>query len=76
MFLQPYKSDLIISVIKYVESHEAISNWTVMINSKVRNKHNYKYIRIKTILSIWYLKHNRFPYGRLLKQQSRLCSHG
>ena len=40
-------------MIKEVEEHEAISNWTLMKNIEVNNKHKkYKDGKLKTILSI------------------------
>ena len=52
MLLQPDKSDYILSMIKEVEAHKAISHWTLVKNSEVNNKHKNKYSKIKTILSI------------------------
>ena len=42
MLFQPDKSYFIISMIKEVESHEARSNWKLIKNSEVNNKHKYK----------------------------------
>ena len=39
MFLQPDKSDFILSMIKEVESHESTSHWTLIKKSEVNNKH-------------------------------------
>ena len=63
-------------MIKEVEAHEAISHLTLMKNSEVNNKHTNKDGKIKTILSIWYFKHNIFLDGRLTKHKSILCAHG
>ena len=37
--LQPDKLDLIIAMIKEVESHELRIHWTLMKNGEVKNKH-------------------------------------
>ena len=74
MLFQPYKSDFILSIIKEVESHEARSHWILMKDIEVKKKHTNKYCKLKTILSIWYFKHKRFPDGKLMKK-SRLCAH-
>ena len=76
MFLQPDKSDFILSTIKEAGSHETKSHWTLMKNSEVNNKHKYKDGKLKNILSIWYFKHNRSPCGILTKHNARLCVHG
>ena len=47
-----------------------------MKNSQVSNKHKNKYVKLKTILSIWYFKQNRLPDGILMKHKSRLFVHG
>ena len=47
-----------------------------MKNSEVSNNHQNKDGGIKTILFIYYFKQNILPYGRLMWQKSRLCSHG
>ena len=39
MLLQPDKSNLILTMIKEVESYEAMSNWKLMKKSEVNNKH-------------------------------------
>ena len=46
-----------------------------MENGEVNNKHKDKYGKLKDILSIWSIKRNRFPYGRLIKHKYILCSH-
>ena len=46
-----------------------------MENGEVNNKHKDKYGKLKGILSIWSIKRNRFPYGRLIKHKYILCSH-
>ena len=61
MLLQPYQLYFILANIKEVVAHEARSNWTLMKNSEFNNKHKNKYRKLKTILSIWSLKRNRFP---------------
>ena len=76
MLLQPYKSDLIIAMIKEVEAHESRSYWTLMENSEVKNKNNNKYGKLKTILSIWHFKRKIFPDGRLIKHKAIICAHG
>ena len=76
MMLQPDKSDLIPAIIKYVEAHEATSHLTLMKKSEVNHKHKNKYGKLKTILYIWYFKHKRFPYGRLMKHKDIMCSDG
>ena len=45
--LQPDKSYFILTMIKEVESHKAISHWTLMKNSEVNNKHKNKDMKIK-----------------------------
>ena len=52
MLLQPDKSYFIISTIKEVEYHKAISNWTLMKNSEVNNKHKNKYGKLNNIVSV------------------------
>ena len=47
-----------------------------MKKSEVKNKHKNKDGKLKTILSIWHFKRNKFPDGRLMKHISRLCTHG
>ena len=59
--LQPDKSDFIISMIQEVEEHEAISHWTLMNNSEVKNKQKDKDEKLKTIFSIWSFKRKIFP---------------
>ena len=44
-----------------------------MKNRDVNNNHQNKYGKLKTILSIFSFKLNRFPNGRLMKQRSTLC---
>ena len=63
-------------MIEEVESHEFRSHLILMKKSEVNNKHKNKYGNLKTILSIWYFNRNIFTDGRLMKQKSRLCSHG
>ena len=75
MLLQPYKSYLIIDMIKEVEAHEIINHWTFMKNCEVKNKHKNKNVKLKTILSIWSFKWNIFPDVILLRQISILCAH-
>ena len=55
--LQPDKSHFILSMIKEVEAHEVRSQWTLMKNIEVKNKHKNKYGKIKTTLSICYFRH-------------------
>ena len=76
MLFQSYRSDFIVVVIKDVESRESRSHWTLMTNSEVNNKHKNKDGKLKTILSIWYFKRNRFPDLGLIKQNYRLYLHG
>ena len=47
-----------------------------MKNSEVNKKHKKKDVKLKTILSIWYFKRKRFPYGRLIKHKARLSANG
>ena len=55
-----------------------------MINQKGYNEsyNHWNLVRIrqlngkKTIMSIWFFKRNRAPYGRLIKYKSRLCTYG
>ena len=47
-----------------------------MKNSEVNNNYIHRDDKLKSILSIWYLKHRKFAYGRLMKHKSRLCEHG
>ena len=75
MLLQPEKSDFILAVIKKVESHKSRSHWTFINNSEVNNNHKGKDSKLKTVLSIWYFKRNRFLDEILMKHKSRLCSH-
>ena len=75
MLLQPDKSDFIISMIKEVEDHEAISHWTLMENSEVKNKHKNKYGKLKNFLSIWSLKLKILPHGRLTKHKAITWEH-
>ena len=74
--MQSDKSDLIIYISKEAEAHKDRSCWKLKKNSEVRNKHKDKYGKLKTILSIWYFNHNRLPDGIIMKQESKLCSHG
>ena len=76
MLLQLEKSYFYLAMIKEIESHESRSHWTLMKNIEVKNKHRNKDGKLKAILSIWYFKRKRFPYGRFMKQKSRLCAHG
>ena len=62
-------------MIQEVEEHEAISHWTLMKNSEVKNKQNNKDGKLMTILSIWYYKRNILPDVRLMKQGYRLFVH-
>ena len=73
--LQSDKSDLIIDISKEAEAHKDRSRWKLKKN-EVRNKHKNKYGKLKTILSIWYFKRKRFPYGRLIKHKARLSANG
>ena len=75
MVLQPDKSDFILAIIKWVESHESRSHWTFIKDSEVKNKHNNKYKKLKNILSIWYFKRKIFLDGRSMKHKSILFSH-
>ena len=75
MFLQPDKSDSIIEMIKEVEEHEVRNHWTLMKNTEVNNKHKNKDGKLKTILSFWSFKRNRFLDGILIKHKSRLCTY-
>ena len=52
MLLQPYKSDLVLSMIKEVEAHKARSHWTLMKKSEIKNKHKNNDGKLKTILFI------------------------
>ena len=63
-------------MIKEVESNEARSHWKLMKNSEFKNKYKNKDGKLKTILSIWYFKLNKFTYERLLKYKDILCAHG
>ena len=63
-------------MIKDAELHESRNHWTLMKKSEVKNKHKNKDGKLKTILSIWYFKRNRFPNGRLMKHKARICAHG
>ena len=76
MLLQPDKSDLIPSIIKCFEAHEAIINWTLIKNIEVKNRHKNIDENLKTILSIWSFKCKRFLYGILMKHKDRICTHG
>ena len=76
MLLQPDKSGFIIAMIKEVEEHGSRGHWILMKNSEVNTKHKNKYGKLKNILSIWYFKRKRLPYGILMKYKSRLYSHG
>ena len=75
MLLKPDRSDFILAIIKEVEAHEAISHLKLMKNNEVNNKHKKTDCKRKTILSIWYFNHNIFPYGRSMKNKSRLCAY-
>ena len=75
MFLQPNKSDFILSMIKEVESHEERSHWTPIKNIEVNNKHKNKYGKHRNILSIWSFMRKRFPEGGFMKHKARLCVH-
>ena len=75
MLLQPDKSDFILAIIKEVESYEARNHWTIMKTSKVKNKHKMKIGRSR-LLSIYYFKHKRSPYGILMIHKARICAHG
>ena len=74
-FLQLYKFDFIIYIIKEVEAHEYRSYWTLLKNSEVNNKYKNKYGKLKTILSSWYITRKRSPDGKLNKHKNRLCEH-
>ena len=63
MLFQPDKSNFILAIKNEVEEHGARSHWTIMKNSEVKNKHENKDGKLKTILSIWCFKYNRFTYG-------------
>ena len=62
-------------MIKESEAHEARSHFTLMKKSKINNKQKNKDRNIKTILSTWYFKHNKFPDERLKKHKTRLFAH-
>ena len=47
-----------------------------MKNIEVNNNHKNKYGKLKTILSIWYFKLNRFLDKRIIKHKAILCSNG
>ena len=47
-----------------------------MKKREVNNKRKNKYCKLKTTLSIWYFKRNRFPDGILMKHKARLFAHG
>ena len=47
-----------------------------MKNIEVKNKHKDKYVKLKTILSIWYFKGRILPDSRWTKHKNRLCAHG
>ena len=47
-----------------------------MKNSEVKNKHKNKYGKLKTILFIWYFKRKILPHEKIMKQKSRLFTHG
>ena len=76
MLFQPFKSDLILAMIKEAESHESRSHCTLIKISQVKNKHKNKYVKLNTILYIWYFNINRFPDGILIKHEAKLCSYG
>ena len=63
-------------MIKEVESHKFRIHWTLTKSSQVKNKHKNRDGKLKNILSIWYFKRKRFPYGKLIKHKSTLCKHG
>ena len=74
--LQPDMSDLILATVKEVKSNESISHWKLMKKIEVNNKHKNKYGKFKIILSIWSFKWKGLLDGRLMRQKSRICSHG
>ena len=76
MLLQPDKSYFNIEMIKEVEAYEVRSRWTHKKKIEVNNKHKNKDGDIKTVLSIWYFRRNRFLDGRLMNHKSRLFTHG
>ena len=75
MMFQPDKSYFILAMIKQVGEHESRNNLTLMKKSEVNNKHKNNDGKLKTILSIWYLKRKIFPYEGLMKHIARLCAH-
>ena len=76
MFLQPYKSDFVLAIIKEVQAHEVKSHCTLMNNIEINNNNKNKYGKLKTILSIWSFKRKRSPYVILTKQKYRLYAYG
>ena len=52
---------------KEICAHEIDNHWTLVIKIELND--------IKTIMSIWHFNGNRYPYGRLIKQKTRLYAH-
>ena len=75
MLSQPDKSDFIMYMIKYVETHETQKHWIIMKNSKVNNRNRNTNGKLKTILLIWCLKRKMFSNGQLMKQKSKLFAY-
>ena len=75
MLFQPYKSDFILAIIKWVEANGARNYWTLIKNSEVNNKYKNKYWKINHILPTLSFKVKIFPDRRLRKHKFRLWIH-
>ena len=73
MLLQPKKSDLILAIIKEVESHYYKSHWKSW-KIVVINKHKNKYGKLKNILTNLVFQAQNIPIWKInLTQRQTLC---
>ena len=71
MLLQPDKSCFILYMIKEVEPHEEIRHWTLMKNSKVKNKHKNKYGNLKNIFINLVFQAQEIPRWKINETQEQ-----
>ena len=64
---QPDRLDLVEATRKEIDAHEEDNRWTLV-------RRRYLYGKNK-IMSIWYFKRKRAPYGIVIKHKSRICDH-